>query len=164
MKKLLIIAAVIVAGVTTNAASFKWTAANIYGSGGTAKFDGTADLYAYLTTADASTAVKVDTASVVAGVVKDGSTTGRVFSDDSLTSGTAYNFYFIIEDGGKQFTSAVKPATGMDVGSASISFGNQQSATQNASNWSGSSPVPEPTSGLLILLGMAGLALKRKHA
>ena len=29
---------------------------------------------------------------------------------------------------------------------------------------SGSSPVPEPTSGLLMLLGMAGLALKRKRA
>ena len=28
----------------------------------------------------------------------------------------------------------------------------------------GSSPVPEPTSGLLMLLGMAGLALKRKRA
>lgn len=30
--------------------------------------------------------------------------------------------------------------------------------------FSSSSPVPEPTSGLLLLLGMAGLALKRKHA
>ena len=28
----------------------------------------------------------------------------------------------------------------------------------------GSSPVPEPTSGLLLLLGVAGLALKRKRA
>ncbi|MBR4616199.1 MAG: PEP-CTERM sorting domain-containing protein [Kiritimatiellae bacterium] len=36
-----------------------------------------------------------------------------------------------------------------------------QTATQNASNWAA---VPEPTSGLLLLLGMAGLALKRKRA
>lgn len=33
-----------------------------------------------------------------------------------------------------------------------------------ASNWSTMSAVPEPTSGLLLLLGMAGLALRRKRA
>jgi len=161
MKKLLILAAVLVAGVAANAASFKWTGANIYGSNGTDKFSGTADLYAYLATSDVSTAVKVDTATVVAGTIKDGSTTGRVFSDDSLASGTAYNFYFVIEDGGKQFTSAEKTATGADVGSTSIAFANQSSATQTASNWVN---VPEPTSGLLMLLGMAGLALRRRRA
>ena len=31
-------------------------------------------------------------------------------------------------------------------------------------NWQGPGDVPEPTSGLLMLLGMAGLALRRKHA
>jgi len=161
MKKLLILAAVIVAGVAANAASFKWTGANIYSSNGTDKFNGNADLYAYLATADVSTAVKVDTATVVAGTIKDGSTTGRVFSDDNLAAGTAYNFYFIIEDSGKQFNSAVKSATGADVGSTSIAFANQASATQAAGNWAA---VPEPTSGLLLILGMAGLALKRKRA
>ena len=41
-----------------------------------------------------------------------------------------------------------------------------QTASQTASNWTaiGGSSVPEPTSGLLLLLGMAGLALKRKRA
>lgn len=33
-----------------------------------------------------------------------------------------------------------------------------------ASDWTTYSSVPEPTSGLLLLLGMAGLALKRKRA
>ena len=32
------------------------------------------------------------------------------------------------------------------------------------SSWATMGPVPEPTSGLLLLLGMAGLALKRKRA
>ena len=38
--------------------------------------------------------------------------------------------------------------------------------TANGAGWYGaaSAPVPEPTSGLLMLLGMAGLALKRKRA
>ena len=161
MKKLLILAAVVVASIAANAASFKWTGANIYAANGTDKFSGSVDLYAYLSTAEASTAIKVDTASVVSGTIKDGSTTGRVFSDDSLASGTAYNFYFVVEDSGKQFTSAVKSATGMDVGSANIVFGNQTSATQTAGNWAA---VPESTSGLLMLLGMAGLALRRRRA
>ena len=43
----------------------------------------------------------------------------------------------------------------------SVAFGNMATATQNAGNWAA---VPEPTSGLLLLLGMAGLALKRKRA
>ena len=30
--------------------------------------------------------------------------------------------------------------------------------------WYGAAAVPEPTSGLLMLLGMAGLALRRKRA
>ena len=151
----------IVAGVAANAASFKWTAANIYGSDGTTKFTGSADMYAYLATADESTAAKVATASIVSGIVKNGTATGYTFADDSLVSGTAYNFYFVIEDGGKQFTSTIKTATGADVGDAGLAWGNMTTATQNASNWAA---VPEPTSGLLMLLGMAGLALRRRRA
>jgi len=38
------------------------------------------------------------------------------------------------------------------------------SATQTAANWvGGGEPAPEPTSGLLMLLGMAGLALRRRR-
>ena len=40
-------------------------------------------------------------------------------------------------------------------------FGVSNSATLNPSNWTA---APEPTSGLLLLLGIAGLALKRKRA
>ena len=161
MKKLLVLAAIIVAGVAANAASFKWTAANIYGANGTDKFSGTADMYAYLATADASTAVKVASASIVSGVVKNGTANGYTFASDDLTSGTAYNFYFVIEDNGKAFTSVVKTATGADVGDAGLAWGNMATATQSASNWAA---VPEPTSGLLMLLGMAGLALRRRRA
>ena len=37
-------------------------------------------------------------------------------------------------------------------------------AAASSSAWTATSAVPEPTSGLLLLLGVAGLALKRKRA
>ena len=53
-------------------------------------------------------------------------------------------------------------------GSAEYPSGTTASWASDAysqSNWHAvSSSVPEPTSGLLLLLGMAGLALRRKHA
>ena len=45
------------------------------------------------------------------------------------------------------------------LGSLALKMGGTGSATA----WS-TAAVPEPTSGLLLLLGMAGLALKRKRA
>lgn len=44
-------------------------------------------------------------------------------------------------------------------------FADFTNGTQYASgSWTSATVVPEPTSGLLLLLGMAGLALKRKRA
>ena len=79
MKKLIIIAAVIVAGVAANAASFKWTAANIYGSDGTTKYSGSATLYAYLSTATADDAIVAYTATVTSGAIN---ATAGTFSND----------------------------------------------------------------------------------
>lgn len=157
MKKLLILATIIVAGIAANAASFKWSAANIYGSDATTKFTGTASLYAYAATADASTATVVSTASVTSGVIA-----ATTFSSDSLAGGSYFNFYFVIEDGDKTFTSAEKAnVLASATQTQNVAFGNMASQTQASGAWQS---VPEPTSGLLLLLGMAGLALKRKRA
>ena len=148
MKKLLVLAAVIVAGIAANAASFKWSAANIYGPDSN-KYTGTALIYA--TGVEGSIA----TATVTSGTLSyTGDWAGAVV-------GNNYDFYFVIEDSGKAYTSATKTAPAQATTTQTVAFGNQASATQNASNWAA---VPEPTSGLLLLLGMAGLALKRKRA
>lgn len=160
MKKPFALAAIVLAVVTGQAATFKWSAANIYNHTGTAKYTGEVTLYAYLSTADASTAVAYST--VTASSV--GTVAATTFSNDSLTSGNNYNFFFVIEDGDYTFTSATKAnVAALNTQTQTVAFGNMTSATQNASNWS-SSAVPEPTSGLMMLLGVAGFALKRRHA
>ena len=74
---------------------------------------------------------------------------------DSTDLASAQN-YFLASGGATKdvtFTSAT--------GNKSLAFGSQATITQAAGAWTA---VPEPTSGLLLLLGMAGLALKRKVA
>ena len=111
----------------------------------------------YLGSADISTAVLVDTQTAVNGTVSN-----KTFDWSAAVADSSYNFYYLIEDSGKVFTSATKAnIIAQASAAANIGFGNQQTATQAAGNWQS---VPEPTSGLLLLLGKAGLALKRKRA
>ncbi|MBQ3096637.1 MAG: PEP-CTERM sorting domain-containing protein, partial [Kiritimatiellae bacterium] len=83
------------------------------------------------------------------------------------TTGTQYNYYLVLVDAaGENYTATAysytardsttgytEDAITLDVSSASV--------TSGMTAWAA---VPEPTSGLLLLLGLAGLALKRKVA
>ena len=70
-----------------------------------------------------------------------------------------------ITDDSKYFVTAtssgVKTPAASTTNNAKFTIADQASATADSSAWAA---VPEPTSGLLLLLGMAGLALKRKRA
>ena len=48
--------------------------------------------------------------------------------------------------------------------SQQIKWGDQEAASSAGGAWSSASSVPEPTSGILLLVGMAGLALRRRCA
>lgn len=96
-------------------------------------------------------------------------------SGKSLDAGNTYTGFYVIFDSatptsGSTKYAVVSGATGLTVSpsatAASMTFvaGNQSTFLNATSNWSSYGAVPEPTSGLLVLLGMAGLALKRKRA
>ena len=162
MKKLLVLATAIVVGVAANAASFSWKASNLYAADLTNKYTGTATLYATI----GGVATAVDTFAMTSAGVVNGS-----FSSETLVAGTAFDFYFTVEDsyGGKDwtYTSKTVTVTGPATGSANIAFGNQATTSRAVVTTAGGNgwyAVPEPTSGLLMLLGMAGFALKRKRA
>ena len=152
MKKLIILAAVIVAGVAANAASFKWSASGINNFAGTGTYSGEATLYAYLSTADASTATAVSSATMTGGAIAAADT---LFSSDDFTANATYTFYYTMKDSaGNVFTSGTKNGRAMATSTPVLGFASTGS-------WAA---VPEPTSGLLMLLGMAGLALRRRRA
>lgn len=135
-----------------SAASFKWTAANVYGPDG-AKYTGAATLYC----AQLSDFSQAGTINAGAAAV--------TFSSDKFIVGNTYDFYFVIDTASGSFTSATKSGIGaLQAQTATIGFGNMATATQNPDNWKGGGgDAPEPTSGLLLLIGGAMLALRRKQ-
>ena len=152
MKKMMIVLALTLVTAVANAASFKWSAANIYGPDGTTKWSGAVTLYC------AEVASFSQTKTAANGVIK---ATDTEFSDSAFVAGNDYNFYFTIESGGKTFTSQTVGAAAQASDVSAIGFGNMASRTQDASNWGGG--VPEPSSALLLLMGGAMLALRRKQ-
>ena len=92
----------------------------------------------------------------------------------TLDAGTYTGFFVIFDSASPAAGSAkyavVSGATGLtqspSATAATVTFaaGSAASILNNASNWQSYGAVPEPTSGLLMLLGVAGLALRRRRA
>ena len=194
MKKIMIVCVAVAMAAVAQAASVSWTIGNIYSpSDSTTKVGaGTASAWLFVTanSTDVTTGIPVTTLSAVQAVLDSGDLTGldslsaahgtnasagsfggatglTGFSSGTLTAfavvvdstdlASAKN-YFLVSGGTTKdatFTSAT--------GAKTLIWGSQAAITQAAGGWT-STAVPEPTSGLLLLLGVAGLALKRKVA
>ena len=191
MKKLMILAAVAVIAISTQAATVSWTLNNAYQPGKTATTDklvdgltcliltsdtsGTYDTYtkSQITEAISKGTFKTDMAANTAGTSSAGAMTSASSSFGSFTTGDSVSAFLVIFDGSTVAASKnyliVDPATSTitfdsPTGDKAFAFGNVKTLTQTASNWTATSAAPEPTSGILLILGMAGLALKRKRA
>ena len=193
MKKLMIALAVAACAVAANAAAFNWTssgtatAKTINSKEGTALYSATTPYTLYLfdagvTSQDAllaglrgSKAITEFTSVTSQTLASNSRITDQEFSYGS--AGTEYNFYMAIVNGDDVFLSASKAAMGQASDVSNLSFSGLNTATKkvfadsdatfaaNGAGWySTAAAVPEPTSGLLMLLGMAGLALRRRRA
>ena len=191
MKKLLLMVAAVAVAASLHAASASWQVTNIYKVGSTSTST-TADrvaadtYYGYLITITESVTVakvtdELSKAGSTAGVVSylegiktaSSATTaaGKIQKDVTLSlADGSYNMFTVILDSTNGDPSTATnyligdtvATTVTSVGNSMIGTFNAKTMTQAASNWTAA--APEPTSGLLLLLGVAGLALKRKRA
>ena len=186
MKKMIMALAAVAVAAVANAASVDWATAKntitMYDgsvASGVTAYILNADSSAYSTliaalTDGSATAENIATFDAYVGSGNTGSgkkaglATGTASSSD-FAAGNTYNLVYVIfdKDGAQDYfyTSSVAAGKAWVTADEQTLATSAEWATDSAAGtWTAVQSVPEPTSGLLLLLGMAGLALKRKRA
>ena len=177
MKKIMILAAAIAMAAMANAAAVGWTimgATNyknsdysvyVVGQNGVTSVDQITALVAAGT--DTSAYAFYDgtvSASGVASVAANASGKSITYSGSGTDSYQAFAVLWNADATSASVTSVATITMDNDSTGKTFGFGNQATNLANNKFDVSTSDVPEPTSGLLLLLGVAGLALKRKRA
>ena len=166
MKKLIIIAVAAIMASVSSAASFAWKTSGIKGVEGSDLFTGSATLTAYAAGTD--TVIGTWNQTITEGKVA-GTTAGYTVTSDDFATGSKYDFIFIATTtyGGKDYewvSTTKSGVTAQATSTPSLSWFAANHTTGENINANGWAVAPEPTSGLLMLLGVAGLALRRRRA
>ena len=175
MKKIMIAAVAVMLGIAANAAAVGWSCAGatgyanygvyVIGMNGVESVeqivalakDGK-DLAAYQFGAGT---VNSANGAATLGSVSSGKTI--TFKEGGTTADNSYQAFMVFFDAAKEngsYTSVASTTLANNITNKTFTFMNQ-SANLAANQFE---VAPEPTSGLLLLLGVAGLALKRKRA
>lgn len=174
MKKLMILAAAVMLASITHAAAVGWSimGASAYAGGSYNLFvvgmNGVTDVNQIVAMAAAGTDVSsfafydagTVTGSGTATVAASSSGKSITYSGSGTDIYEAFAILWTADNSAASYTATKSITMANDSTSKTFTFGNQ--SANLASNQF--AVVPEPTSGLLLLLGMAGLALKRKVA
>ena len=187
MKKIMIALAVVAMAACSQASVVKW------GTGSSAvKFNGTAlggqSVSLYMVGVNGADDVLVDTRSTLANPpVNKGKLTsdvgsgqsaydynsviagGALINDAGTDAGRQYYIVINYNDGTKDYTytSSAVASSGLSataLGSVSFTVNDTISEVAGTKNAWVAAAVPEPTSGLLMLVGLGALALRRRRA
>ena len=174
MKKLMVLVALVAAAVSANAASYAWqaNAGRLFDGNGTAtenRYAGTGYLFAAgdISEADILKALAAGTIETALKdtLVQNTFVSGRATSpSDAFEVENLENAYFVVTSGDAVYISDYASIELSDVGNSKVLFGSQnqfssagfKDATagyQGAGWYQSTADVPEPTSGLMLLLG-----------
>ena len=179
MKKLIIAAAMVCAAAFAQAATVNWTVLNVKANGGGAPTTGWAVMAFYTEVGAGFTAIEnAIGAGTAASLAFETTTlvnqlgTGKVAAHDATAAAITdtsknYDFYFVVFDN----SDATKAAQYVVVSALDKAYSGMDTKYKVSGNFSSATwtdvpapVIPEPTTGLLVLLGVAGLALRRRRA
>ena len=188
MKKLIVAMCVVAFGLATQAASVAWAFSWATDADGNDVTSGTAYLMnvATMTVGAAQTALTARTFDATkaidsVAITKNDDEGGHGRNTATVDLSGDQTFYVVLVSGDNYGITGTKPVTMKSIGDTSVSFGELSDPDTGASTlpvaWSpggiagggggggqGDNPAPEPTSGLLLLVGGALLSLRRKRA
>lgn len=179
MKKLIIILSAALMCSAASAATVLWSTSETFADSAGVAFSDSRDIAAYLF--DASTVTQSalfdtwnSTGTADISGAKVTSTWYNAFQLDVTSaigeSGTK-SLYWAVINGDELFISSVVEKGISSIGDTEFAFSDDsgtvfadKQASFAGAGWYTTASIPEPTSGLLMLVGLAGLALRRRRA